>query len=131
MNGKLKDISRLEKLSTLYGISKSVILNKVFQVAPWKSFAFTWKHYGEFYFPIKLICHLSLVVLLTIIVCYDNYQWGNYNRAASIISCNFFQPTLSGQCSYEQCVGYLVNNQPSLESYTCSIYKVMMINYTD
>lgn len=124
MKEKLIDASRLARLSELYHISKSTILNKVYQIAPWKSFQFAWKHYGEAFFPMKLICHFSLVVLLTIIICYDNYQWGNYNRAASVVSCGFFLPSYTDQCSYEQCVGYLLNRQPSLESYTCSIYKV-------
>lgn len=105
-----------------YHVHESIILTKIFQIPPWKKTSFGFDGKREILFPIKLCSHLFLLVILCCLVLLDNYQWGEYKRSASIISCGFFLP--SDQCNYQECMGYLSSRVLSLDHYQCDIYKV-------
>jgi hypothetical protein len=116
-----------------YYVKDSIILGKVYQVAPWN----TWKYVSRksansFFhpcvlFPLKLFCHFSLIVLLCCLLLFMNNQYGSYHRGMSMVSCGFFLPfdvTGGSSCEYSDCVGYLSSRAATVEDYSCSLYKV-------
>lgn len=136
----------LQHLHHHYHVSQEMILRKLFQISPWKWM--TMRQYSPLFyrtveeekaeegngqrrlwswlsvsllFPFKLLCHLLLIVFLALILSYNNDLYASYHRAAQSISCRFFLPT--DYCNYEDCVGSLSRNSPSVNSFTCSIYQ--------
>lgn len=109
-------------LNAHYYVHESILLGKVYQVAPWKTGRYIWKAQRSLLFPLKLWSHIILIVLLSCLLLFINNQYGSYQRGMSMISCGFFLP--KEKCDYSACVGYLSNQADSLESYSCSLYKV-------
>ncbi len=109
-------------LNNQYKVRESIILGKIYQVAPWKTGRYIWKSQRTFFFQVKIICHIALIILLSFLVLFINNQYGSYQRGMSMLSCGFFLP--KERCSYSDCVGSLSNQANSLEDYSCSLYKV-------
>jgi hypothetical protein len=116
-----------------YYVKDTMILGKIYQVAPWKTWKYVKRKSAKSFFhlfglfPLKLFCHLSLIVLLCCLLLFMNNQYGAYYRGMSMLSCGFFLPfdAVGGSsCEYSDCVGYLTNQATSLEDYSCSLYKV-------
>jgi hypothetical protein len=109
-------------LNNLYRVNESIILGKVYQVAPWRTGRYLWKSQRTFLFQLKLVSHILLIAFLSCLLLFINNQYGSYYRGMSMITCGYFVP--KNYCNYDQCVGYLTNQANSLEDYTCSLYKV-------
>jgi hypothetical protein len=110
-------------LNNLYRVNESIILGKVYQVAPWRTGRYLWKSQRTFIFQLKFVSHILLIAFLSCLLLFINNQYGSYYRGMSMITCGYFVP--KNYCNYDQCVGYLTNQANSLEDYTCSLYKVI------
>lgn len=113
---------RKEQLRQLYHVTDAMILGKVYQIAPWKAtFVKAARWPNKLMFPLKFLCHVSLVALLCSLLSCDNYQWGAYQRSAAALSCRFFYP--SDLCELDGCLGYLSSITPSLDAFQCDVYQ--------
>lgn len=145
-NGSGSSRTFLQQLHHHYHVSQEILLRKLFQISPWKGI--TMRQYAPLFyrslqeervetenqtrrwwswlsvsllFPVKLFCHLLLIVFLALILSYNNDLYATYHRAAQTISCRFFLPV--DYCNYEDCVGSLSRQSPSVNSFTCAIYQ--------
>jgi hypothetical protein len=108
----------------LYKISNPLILQKIFQIPPWRQFkGCSISQFSNWAWILKMVCHLLLLVLLTALVTLFNYQWSGYQRAAAAISCNYFLPN-ERFCDFDNCIASSTSKQPPLDIYSCTLYKV-------
>lgn len=112
------------RVESVYRLSRSLILQKVFHRAPWKAFLGTKAVFTSW--TTKIIFHISLLVLTTTFVLLDNYQWGGYYRASAAVSCRYFLPN-DRVCDFDTCMTSLTTSYPTLEPYSCNVFTVRSI----
>lgn len=112
-------------LRDTYHVTQSLIIQKIFHIAPWKGpgLRFSWHEWSSKAWIFKLICHLSLLLLVSTLITIINWQWAGYQRAAAAISCRYFLPN-TNLCSFDDCIGHLTTVHPTINMYGCSIYQV-------
>lgn len=118
---------RWEVPKDVYLVSKSLIIQKIFQIAPWKGpgLQFHWGRLKVKGWILKLGYHFCLLVLTTLLICLVNWQWAGYQRAASAISCKYFLPN-QNLCAFDDCIGHLTTVHPSVSVYGCTLFQVRL-----